>query len=88
MSEHVQYQSNIYTIIVVIHGKIDSPPHIKKITLKDLGMLLIDEIGGLKQTNKEVKIDQEQNENTELENILEKFHNRFITSQMKFPAFS
>ena len=68
---------NIDTTIVVIHGKIDSPPLIGRKTLEDLGMLLIDETGGFKQPNKEVKVVRKENRQDELNSILEQHQQRF-----------
>lgn len=52
--------------IVVIKGKIDSLPLLRRPSLDVLGMLKIDETGRLKEPNKAVK--NVQNKNPELEN--------------------
>ena len=75
----------VQTTIIVIRGRIDSPPLIGCETLEALGMLLIDETGSLKTPNKNihnVKHQMPENasatETTELSTILTKFQQRFI----------
>ena len=52
----------VRTTIIVIKGKIDSPPLIRRQTLDALGMLLIDASGGLKSPYK-IKIVNERESN-------------------------
>jgi hypothetical protein len=81
----VEMSNNTRTVrakLIVIKGKIDSPPLIGRTTLEALGMLLIDETGGLKEANKIKSLRQTHQhttdrENTELEEILAKYRTRF-----------
>ena len=59
--------------IAVVKGKIDSLPLLGRPSLDELGMLKIDETGGLKEPNKAVK--KIENENPELEKILNRYKN-------------
>ena len=75
----------VQTTIIVMRGKIDSPPLIGREILEALGMLLIDETGGLKTPNKNIRNVKHQmpesasaTETTELSTILTKFQQRFI----------
>ncbi len=71
--------------MLIIKGKIDSPPLIGRQTLKVLGMLLIDVTGSLKSPNKTVKAvnkqqesDQSRDQNkTELDKILDRYQQTF-----------
>ena len=45
----------VSTTIVIIKGKIDSPPLIARQTFEDLGMVLIDATGGLKSPDGQIK---------------------------------
>ena len=67
------------TNFIIIEGKIDSPPLIGRPTLEELGMILIDETGGLREPNKEVKSIKktETSGNTKLDIILDRFKDRF-----------
>ena len=65
------------TSIIVIKGKIESPPLIGKQTLEALGMLLIDVTGSLKSPNKKIKTVNKQQNTTELDYILDKYQLRF-----------
>ena len=81
----VEMSNQTHTVrakLIVIKGKIDSPPLIGRKTLEALGMLLIDETGGLKNLNKIKSLRRENPQeadqnNTELENILAKYQTRF-----------
>lgn len=61
----------IMAAIMFVKGKIDSLPLLGRPSLDELGMLRIDETGGLKEPNKAVK--KIENENPELEEILDRF---------------
>ena len=50
----VNQTRSVSTTTVIVKGQIDSPP-IGRATLEDLGMVMIDETGGLKSPNKIVK---------------------------------
>ena len=65
----------IEATIVVVKGKIDSLPLLGRPSLDELGMLKIDETGGLKDRNKAVK--KIKNEHPELEKILHRYKNLF-----------
>ena len=52
----------VSTTMLIIEGKIDSPPLIGRQTLETLGMLLIDVTGGLKSPNKTVRAVNKQQE--------------------------
>jgi len=65
----------IEATILVVKGKIDSLPLLGRPSLDELGMLKIDETGGLKETNKAVK--KIENEHPELETILHRYQNLF-----------
>ena len=65
----------ITATIVVVKGKINSLPLLGRPHLDELGMLKIDETGGLKEPNKAVK--KIENENPELEKILDRYKNLF-----------
>ena len=71
----------VSTTMLVIEGKIDSPPLIGRQTLEALGMLLIDVTGGLKSPNKTVRAVNKQQESdrkkTELDQIIDKYQQRF-----------
>ena len=75
----------VSTTMLIIKGKIDSPPLIGRQTLEALGMLLIDVTGSLKSPNKTVKAvnkqqesDQPRDQNkTELDKILGRYQQRF-----------
>ena len=71
----------VSTTMLVIEGKIDSPPLIGRQTLEALGMLLIDVTGGLKSPNKTVRAVNKQQESdrkkTELDHIIDKYQQRF-----------
>ena len=62
-------------LIVVVKGKIDSLPLLGRPSLDKLGMLKIDETGGLKEPNKAVK--KIENDNAELQKILDRHKNLF-----------
>ena len=65
----------IEATIVVVKGEIDSLPLLGRPSLHELGMLKIDETGGLKEPNKAVK--KIENEHPELEKILHRYKNLF-----------
>ena len=67
------------TRIIVIKGKMDSLPLIGRPTLSNLGMVLIDETGGLaKQTGKETtEVKKTTTTNRKLEKILQRYEDRF-----------
>jgi len=65
----------IEATIVVVKGKIDSLPLLGRPSLDELGMLNIDETGGLKEPNKAVK--KIENGHPELEKILHRYKNLF-----------
>lgn len=75
----------VSTTILIIKGKIDSPPLIGRQTLEVLRMLLIGVTGGLKSPNKVVKaVSKQQKSNqpsdqnkSELDDILDKYKQRF-----------
>ncbi|CAB4015552.1 Hypothetical predicted protein [Paramuricea clavata] len=75
----------VSTTMLIIKGKIDSPPLIGRQTLEALGMLLIDVTGSLKSPNKTVKAvnkqqasDQPRDQNkTELDKIVNRYQQRF-----------
>ncbi len=71
----------VHTTIIVIGGKIDSP-FIRRQTLEMLGMPLIDETGGLKNRNKNIKDLKHKNSKhqTEHKTILDTFEQRFTES--------
>ena len=62
-------------VLVVVQGKIDSLPLIGRPSLDELGMLKIDETGGLKEPNKEVE--KIENQHPELEQTLPHYQNLF-----------
>ena len=74
----------VSTTMLIIKGKIDSPPLIGRQTLEALEMLLIDVTGSLKSPNKKIKavnkqqeLDQPRDQNkTELDKILHRSTNR------------
>ena len=71
---------SVSTTIVIVKGQIDSPPLIGRATLEDLGMVMIDETGGLKSPNKIVKSISKQEPETgsaELSEILDKYKGKF-----------
>ncbi len=70
---------SIKTRIIVIKGKMDSLPLIGRPTLSNLGMVLIDETGGLaKQTEKETtEVKKTTTTNRKLEKILQRYDDRF-----------
>ena len=61
--------------LVVIQGKIDSLPLLGRPSLDELGMLKIDETGGLKEPNKAVK--KIENEHLDVKKILRRYPNLF-----------
>ena len=65
----------ITATIVVVKGKLDSLPLLGRPSLDELGMLKIDETGGLKEPNKAVK--KTETANPELEKILDRYKNLF-----------
>ena len=72
----LENQTRVITAaIVVVKGKIDSLPLLGRPSLDELGMLKIDETGGLKEPNKAVK--KIENKNPELEKILDRYKNLF-----------
>jgi hypothetical protein len=56
----------VSTTMLIIKGKIDSPPLIDRQTLEALGMFLIDVTGSLKSPNKTVKAVNKQQESDQL----------------------
>ena len=61
--------------LVVIQGKIDSLPLLGRPSLDELGMLKIDETGGLKEPNQVVK--KIENEHLDLKKMLHRYQNLF-----------
>lgn len=52
---NVKISNQTSTTFIIIEGKIDSPPLIGRPTLEELGVILIDETGGLREPNEEIK---------------------------------
>ncbi|KAK3745369.1 hypothetical protein QZH41_001398 [Actinostola sp. cb2023] len=70
----------VYTTIVIIKGKIDSPALLGRETLEELGMVLIDTTGGLKSPNKSIKnVNQQKPDDNDikLDEILDRYKDRF-----------
>ncbi|KAK3753779.1 hypothetical protein QZH41_014237, partial [Actinostola sp. cb2023] len=70
----------VYTTIVIIKGKIDSPALLGRETLEELGMVLIDTTGGLKSPNKSIKnVNQQKPDDNDikLDEILNRYKYRF-----------
>ena len=53
----------VYSTIIIIKGTIDSPPLLGRDTLEELGMVLIDFTGGLREPNRNVRSVQKQQRN-------------------------
>ena len=69
----------VSTTIVIIKGKIDSPPLIGRQTLEDLGMVPIDATGGLKSPDKHIKnicMSKKNENNAKLEGTLDRYKER------------